>query len=114
MNYFDCILFSILDSTARTLMYVGGVHSIIHMMENDYFDCILFFILDSTARTLMYVGGVHSIIHMMEKYNNNTDVLQHGCTALGTFASHGNLNPLPHRDTFKSLQIEQTQVRQLL
>ena len=41
----------------------------------------------------MYVGGVHSIIHMMEKYNSNTDVLQHGCTALGTFASHGNLNP---------------------
>ena len=46
-------------------------------------------LLANTARTLMYVGGVHSIIHMIEKYNDNTDVLQYGCTALGTFASHG-------------------------
>ena len=37
----------------------------------------------------MFVGGVHVIIGAMQRYKDNDEVLENGCRALGSFATHG-------------------------
>lgn len=37
----------------------------------------------------MFIGGVHVIIGAMQKFEENNEVLENGCRALGSFAVHG-------------------------